>query len=214
MKTTLKYIAKHRHTITIAVLLAVIFCAGWKLRNYNHEISRLTEFVQYQNVNLRDSLTTLYSNRSIAEKDTLIKAHKQELVAAQKKVDKLTIQLKNLKAENESLMIEYDIDKTLDNCDDVVKSQIKVITKQDTIIKELGSEVEVCLNINGLLEQKISLKDTIIISKVGVIKIQDLHINKLIEEKEKLAKKAKNKRFWNSAALVAVGTFAVMQSVR
>lgn len=214
MKKAIETIWKFKYVIIGIIILAAIAFSANKIKKQRAEITRLTEIVKSKEAETIDSLTTRFYSRLISEKDVEINQRKAEITLIKNKVVVLNKDIINLKRENKDLIEEYNTDKTIDNCENVVKNQTEIIAKQDTAIEELGKEAESYSRALYLTEQKLSLKDTIIVSKSNLISAQKIQFANTIKGKDKEIKKGKQKNFFKDVGLGIAGAFIIYQGLK
>ena len=214
MKKSLEIIWKFKYPILAIVILTAIAITTNRLEKQRAEITRLTEIVKSKEAETIDSLITRFYSRLISEKDVEIGQRKAEITMFKNRVVGLNKDIINLKRENKDLIGEYNSNQTIDNCESIVKNQIKIISKQDTTIEELGKESESYSRALYLTEQKLSMKDTIIVSKENLVIAKDIRIRQLIYEKVELQHKNKVQKFWRNVGFVASGAIVVYQGLR
>lgn len=214
MKKAIETIWKFKYVIIGIIILAAIAFSANKIKKQRAEITRLTEIVKSKEAETIDSLTTRFYSRLISEKDVEIGQRKAEITMFKNRVVGLNKDIINLKRENKDLIGEYNSNQTIDNCESIVKNQIKIISKQDTTIEELGKESESYSRALYLTEQKLSMKDTIIVSKENLVIAKDIRIRQLIYEKVELQHKNKVQKFWRNVGFVASGAIVVYQGLR
>ena len=214
MNKALAIIWKLKYYVLALVIAITTTISIKKVLKERAENRVLIEMLKVNVTEAEERAKVRYAELSLKEKDVLIKQHKKELVTIQNTVVNQKKDIKRLKSENDDLIAEYNANQTIDNCESVVNSQIKIIAKQDTVIEELGNEAETYSKINYLLEQKLSIKDTIIVSKENLVIAKDIRIRQLIYEKVELQHKNKVQKFWRNVGFVGSGVIVLYQALR
>lgn len=185
----------------IAVLLTH-FISQWSADTSSEQEIRIQNLLTMQ----KDSLEEVYLFEKIEALDSLEVIHKNKAEQTSKEVTKLKSDLKTEKDKTADLKEKLKNFPTLENCQEVVSRQDRIIDKQYQVIDSLDAEAQEWCELYDNENAKGVLKDTIIAGKTRTIQTLNSEVKTLGKELKTINDKL-NTGWWKRNWLWATNSY-------
>ena len=204
MKNTIEILKKYA-----LVILAILICGFSMFQKCDSKPETPQQkTIDQSNINKsrEDSLKTARANILLNRKDSIIQILNSKL--AKEKANTATQKAEASKQHklNDKLQSQFEKDKDLSTCEDIVRGLKVEIIKKDSVILCLDSEIENYSSEVEELAEKVDIQKGIIASKQELIACKDSTINFY---------KTQNKKtdFWNKLKIKAAGIIIFIESI-
>ena len=164
--------------------------------------------IDQRNINesKHDSLNTVRANILLNQKDSTIKLLNSKL--AKEKANTATQKAEANKQHtiNDSLQIDYQKEKDLSTCEDLVRGLKLETVEKDSVIESLDSEIENYSCEVAELEGKVEIQKGVIDSKQELIACKDSTITYYKTQKQKTD-------FWNNVKIKVAGVIIFIETI-
>lgn len=190
----------------VALLLAMVgthFIAQWNADESSEQEIRIQNLLTMQ----KDSLESVYLFEKIEALDSLEVIHKSKAEQTNKEVAKLKSDLKTEKDKTADLKEKLKNFPTLENCQEVVSQQDRIIDKQYQVIDSLDAEAQEWCELYDNENAKGTLKDTLIAGKTRTIQTLNSEVKTLGNELQIINTKLDKARWWKRNWLWATNSY-------
>ena len=185
----------------IAVLLTH-FISQWSADTSSEQEIRIQNLLTMQ----KDSLKSVYLLEKIEALDSLEVVHKNKAEQTNKEVTKLKSDLKTEKDKTADMKEKLKNFPTLENCQEVVSQQDRIIDKQYQVIDSLDAEAQEWCELYENENAKGVLKDTLIAEKSRTIQTLNSEVKTLGKELKTINDKL-NTGWWKRNWLWATNSY-------
>jgi hypothetical protein len=204
MKTAIEFIKKYS-----LVILAITFCilslsqtsCGNQSKPQQSNIAQLNK-----EKSKTDSLNTVKANALLQQKDCIIKVLNSKLITEKANTEKHRAESRKQHTLNDTLQAQFERNKDLSTCEDLVQGLKVEVIEKDSIIQSLDSEIVCYTDQMNELNQKVDIQKGIIDSKQNLIAYKDSTISHLATQKKKAD-------FWNKIKIKAAGAVILFESI-
>jgi len=193
----------------IAIFLALIIYSVFLFQKCDskQEILQPTTIDQLNiNESKEDSLNSARASFLLNQKDSIIQTLKSKLVKEKANTATQKAEANKQHILNDTLLSQFERDKDLSACEDLVQGLKFEITEKDSVIESLDSEIENYSCEVKELEEKVDIQKSVIDSKQKLIACKDSTINFY---------KVQNKKtdFWNKVKIKVAGVVILIETI-